>query len=48
MYYGMIKLPLGSKLGTISCGIRCHYLSWDNNCDIWGRYIKQSFALLLG
>jgi hypothetical protein len=27
---------LGSDLGTISCGVRCHYLSWDNNCGYMG------------
>ena len=23
---------LGSDLGAIGCGVRCHYPSWDNNC----------------
>jgi hypothetical protein len=27
-----INLLLGSDLGTIDCGVRCYYLSWDNNC----------------
>jgi hypothetical protein len=27
---------LGSDLGTISRGVRCHYLSWDNNCGYMG------------
>jgi hypothetical protein len=27
---------LGSGLGTIGCGVRCHYLSWDNNCGYMG------------
>jgi hypothetical protein len=26
-----VNLLLGSNLGTIGCGLRCHYLSWDNN-----------------
>jgi hypothetical protein len=26
-----INLLLGSDLGTIDCGVRCYYLSWDNN-----------------
>jgi hypothetical protein len=24
-----VNLLLGSDLGTIGCGVRCHYLSWD-------------------
>jgi hypothetical protein len=32
-----VNLLLGSDLGTICRGVGCHYLSWDNNCDIWGR-----------
>jgi hypothetical protein len=31
-----INLLLGSDLGTISCGVRCHYLSWDINCGYIG------------
>jgi hypothetical protein len=26
-----VNLLLGSVLGTINHGVRCHYLSWDNN-----------------
>jgi hypothetical protein len=25
-----VNLLLGSDLGTIDCGVRCNYLSWDN------------------
>jgi hypothetical protein len=35
-----VNLLLESDLGTISHGVRCHYLSWDNNCSTWGRPIK--------
>ena len=28
-----VNLLLGSDLGTIGCGVICHYLSWDQNCD---------------
>jgi hypothetical protein len=31
-----VNLVLGSDLGTISHGVRCHYLSWDNNCGLMG------------
>jgi hypothetical protein len=31
-----VNLLLGSNVGTIGRGVRCHYLSWDNNCDTWG------------
>jgi hypothetical protein len=27
---------LGSDLGAIGRGVRCHYLSWDNNCGYMG------------
>jgi hypothetical protein len=27
---------LGSDLGTIGRGVRCHYQSWDNNCGYMG------------
>jgi hypothetical protein len=43
-----VNLLLRSDLRTIDCAVGCHYLSWDNNCGIWVREIKQSFALLLG
>jgi hypothetical protein len=26
-----VNLLLGFDLGTIDCGVRCHYLSWNNN-----------------
>jgi hypothetical protein len=26
-----VNLLLGFDSRTISCGIRCHYLNWDNN-----------------
>jgi hypothetical protein len=26
-----VNLLLGFDSGTIGCGVRCHYLSWDNN-----------------
>jgi hypothetical protein len=32
-----VSLLLGSDSGTIDGGVRCQYLSWDNNCGIWGR-----------
>jgi hypothetical protein len=32
----IVNLLLGSGLGTISHGVRCHYLSWDNNCGYMG------------
>jgi hypothetical protein len=31
-----VNLLLGSVLGTISCGIGFHYLSWDNHCSYMG------------
>jgi hypothetical protein len=31
-----VKFFLGSDLGTINHGVRCHYLSWDNNCGYMG------------
>jgi hypothetical protein len=31
-----VNLLLGSGLGTFSRGVRCHYLSWDNNCGYMG------------
>jgi hypothetical protein len=31
-----VNLLLGSDLGTISRGVGCHYLSWDNNCRYMG------------
>jgi hypothetical protein len=31
-----VNLLLGSDLGTISCGVRCLYLSWDNNFEYMG------------
>jgi hypothetical protein len=27
-----VNLLLESDLGTIGRGVKCHYLSWDNNC----------------
>jgi hypothetical protein len=27
---------LGSVLGTIGHGVKCHYLSWDNSCGYMG------------
>jgi hypothetical protein len=47
-FIAKVNLLLRFDLGTIGCGGRCLYLSWDNNCGIWGRSIKQSFSLLLG
>jgi hypothetical protein len=32
-----VNLLLRYDLGTIGHGVRCRYLSWDNNCGIWGR-----------
>jgi hypothetical protein len=31
-----LNLLLGSDLGTIGCGFKCHYLSWDNNFGYMG------------
>jgi hypothetical protein len=31
-----VNLLLGSDLGTIGRDVRCHYLSWDNNCGYMG------------
>jgi hypothetical protein len=31
-----VNLLLGSVLGTIDRGVRCHYPSWDNNCGYMG------------
>jgi hypothetical protein len=31
-----VNLLLGSDLGTIGCGVICHYLSWDQNCGYMG------------
>jgi hypothetical protein len=31
-----VNLLLGSGLGTIGRGVRCHYPSWDNNCGYTG------------
>jgi hypothetical protein len=31
-----VNLLLGSDLGIISRGVRCHYPSWDNNCGYTG------------
>jgi hypothetical protein len=31
-----VNLLLGFGLGTIGCGVRCHYLSWDNNYGYMG------------
>jgi hypothetical protein len=31
-----VNLLLGSDLGTIDRGVRCHYLSWDNNFGYMG------------
>jgi hypothetical protein len=31
-----VNLLLGSVLGTIGCGVICHYLSCDNNCGYMG------------
>jgi hypothetical protein len=31
-----VNVLLGSDLGTIGRGVRCHYLSWDNNCGHMG------------
>jgi hypothetical protein len=31
-----VNLLLGSNVGTIGRGVRCHYLSWDINCGTWG------------
>jgi hypothetical protein len=31
-----VNLLLGSDLGTIGRGVRCHYLSFDNNCGYMG------------
>jgi hypothetical protein len=31
-----VNLLLGSDLGTIDRDVRCHYLSWDNNCEYKG------------
>jgi hypothetical protein len=31
-----VNLLLGSDLVTINRGVRCHYLSWDNNCGYMG------------
>jgi hypothetical protein len=33
----IIGVNLLLDLGTIGRGVKCHYLSWDNNCGIWGR-----------
>jgi hypothetical protein len=31
-----VNLLLGSVLGTIDRGVRCHYPSWDNHCSYMG------------
>jgi hypothetical protein len=31
-----VYLLLGSDLGTISRGVRCHYPSWDIKCEYMG------------
>jgi hypothetical protein len=31
-----VNILLGSVLGTIGCGVRCHYPSWDNNYGYLG------------
>jgi hypothetical protein len=31
-----VNLLLGYDLGTIGCSVRCHYLSWGNNCGYMG------------
>jgi hypothetical protein len=31
-----VNLLLGSDLGTIGHGVRCHYPSWDNHCGYMG------------
>jgi hypothetical protein len=31
-----VNLLLGSDLGTIDCGVKCHYLSWANICGYMG------------
>jgi hypothetical protein len=30
------NFPFRSDLGTIGCGVRCHYLSWDYDCENMG------------
>jgi hypothetical protein len=47
-FIAKVNFLLGFDLGTIGRGVRCLYLSWDNNCGTCGRYVKQSFTLLLG
>ena len=32
-----VNLLLGSDLGTIGRGVKCHYLSWDNHCGYVGK-----------
>jgi hypothetical protein len=31
-----VHFLLGSDLGIIGRGVRCHYLGWDNNCGYMG------------
>jgi hypothetical protein len=31
-----VNLLLGSDVGTICYGVRCHYPSWDINCEYMG------------
>jgi hypothetical protein len=31
-----VNLCLGSDLGSGGHGVRCHYLSWGNNCGYMG------------
>jgi hypothetical protein len=31
-----VNFLLRSDLGTISHGVGCHYMSWDNNCGYIG------------
>jgi hypothetical protein len=31
-----VNFLLGTNLGTISRGVRCPYLSWDNHCGYMG------------
>jgi hypothetical protein len=31
-----VNLLLGSDLGTVGRGVRCHYLTWNNNFGYMG------------
>jgi hypothetical protein len=35
-FLGEVNLLIESDLGTISRGVGCHDLSWDNNCRYMG------------